>query len=187
MDIFEDKYVSVADTYILPLTGLSKQLSIPVNSYLYWRDYRIEDYKLILCFRGEDLTEFLKTEVFSIIDKFGYLIEAYDIIEGVVLVLDMSEWAEDIELCIEGKYSKLSNKAKLLIEKYNSLSKSGAATLKPFLYAALYPNKAVSTWNNKTAIEIVAEEYKFDMTELQKIGELGIKPDKFAETLITEL
>lgn len=191
MDIFEKEYTSVADTFLLPLTGLPRNMDFPYKAYMFWRDYSIDDYKLILVYDYENvekLKEFLLVEVFPVLDKNGYLMENYDIQGRCVLVLDISEWALDIELCLEGRYSKLSKEAKTKIEMFhNTVRNFPPAKLPPSIFAALYPNKAVSSWNHKTAIEMASEEYGIDLAYLQRIGELGIKYAKVSETLLTEL
>lgn len=191
MDIFEKEYTSVADTFLLPLTGLPKDTEILPKAYMFWRDYSIEGYQLILVYEYENLEllrKFLVEEVFPVLDRKGYILENYDIRGRCILVLDIAEWALDIELCLDGKYSKLSKEAKTKIELFHNKNKgSGAPLLPTSVYAALYPNKAVSAWSSRTALEVVAEEYGLDLEELQKSGELGIKYDRMAETLLTEV
>lgn len=189
MDIFEEKYKSVSDTFLVPLTGLSRPELFPHNTYMFWKDYSIENYQLILVYEDEDpkaLKDHLTRIIFPILDTKGYVLESYDVGEKCILVLDLSEWALDIELCLEGKYSKLSKEAKGLIEKYHWRDPRKKDTAISIL-AALHPNKSYPFLNNKTPFEAVAEQYGMEYEDLRKIGELGIKYDRMAETLVTDI
>ena len=42
------EYWSKSEAFLLPLTGMAKSQKYPVRSYLFWRDYTIENYQLII-------------------------------------------------------------------------------------------------------------------------------------------
>ncbi len=187
MEIFEKEYVSVSDTYLLPLTGLSKESEIPVKSFLFWKDYTIDNYQLILVYEYSDtkkLQDFLCTEVFPVLDREGYALETHDIDNKCIFILDISEWAFDIGLCLSGKYSKLSEEAKVKIQRFHRDEKKEVSKA---IWVALFPNKAIEMFKNKTAIEYVATEYGLDLSLLQRVGELGSKYITMNETLLTDV
>ena len=188
MDIFDKEYRSVSDTFLLPLTGLSKNETFPHQTYMFWNEYNIENYQLILVYDYTDeqkIKEYLLNVVFPVLDSKGYVLENYDTSSKCILILDISEWALDIELCLAGRYSKLSREAKTKIEAYHKATRADKKT-PAGIFAYLNPNKSDKVFDGKTALEFVSQEYGMDLESLQKVGELGIKYDKVAETLMTD-
>lgn len=174
-----------SDAFLLPLTGLRKDNDFEMRSHLFWNEYNINDYKLIVTFACEDyeaLMEHCRTQVFPTLDRKGYLLENYDIQGRSIFILDMSEWAKDIEMFVLGKYSKFSKEAKTMIEKYHTFKKDKILV---HIYAALYPNMKMTILDNKTPIEYAAAEYGLDYEVMKKIGEIGSIYDSMSETLIT--
>lgn len=186
MDVFKNEYWSVAETMILPLTGLASSTQYPVNAYMFWKEHRVDDFELTLVYDSdsEGLDKYLREKVYPILDKKSYLIESHDILGRSIFVLNMAEWALDIQMCLEGKYSKLSKEAKSLIERYHRCDRD---KIPRYIWVALYPDKITTLFNNKTAIEYCAEEYGLDFELLKSVGELGIKYDSFKETLLTDI
>jgi hypothetical protein len=187
MDLLKDGYWSKADAFLLPLTGLRKNRKYELSSHLFWHEHTIDDYKLILSFTFDNYEDFLhycQHEVFPILDKKGYLIENYDIHDRSIFVLDISEYALDIEMFLLGKYSKLSNETKVIIEDFHSWD---GDKIPAHIYAALYPNRKMKQLDNKTPIEIVARDYNFDLDLLKEVGEIGGVYDETEETLLTEI
>lgn len=187
VDVLETKYFSKADAFILPLTRLEKKEEFDMHSYLFWNENSIEDYKFIVTYSADNmdmLMDYCKRVAFVGLDKSGYLLENYDTEDRVIFVLDLSEWAKDIEMFLHGKYSKFSTEAKSLIEgfhKYNNV------TIDPLIWYALYPNKSATVLNGMSAIAYVADNYGLDLEQLEKVGEIGSKYDKMAETLVTDV
>ncbi len=181
------EYWSKADAFLLPLTGLPRKSIFGMRSYLFWNEYNIHDYKFIIsydCEEYEHLVEHLRKEVFPILDKKGYLLENYDIQGRSIFVLDMSEWAMDIQMFLAGKYSKFSKEAKSLIEDFHTFNEN---EIPVHIYAVMYPTLEMTLLNNKNAIDYVAEMYKLDVKEIRKIGEIGTIYDVMSETLITDI
>lgn len=179
------EYWSKSEAFLLPLTGLAKSQKFPMKSYLFWNEYTIENYQIIVVFEYPDYKDFLgycKRILFPILDKNGYIIESYDFIGKTVFVLDISEWALDIEMFMKGKYSKLSNEVKDRIIDFHSYFDK-QQTVKIEISAPLYPNDKYTILGGLTAIEYVAEEYGLNIKDLQEIGELGSIYDKNFETL----
>ena len=177
------------DAFLLPLTGLPRNDVMEMKSYLFWNDYSIENYQLVVTFSNEHepaLSDYCKNVVFPILDKYGYLIESHDAPGRWVFILDMSQWAKDIDNFLSGKYSKFSKPAQMLIERYHRIEGT-ARDMPVHLYAVLYPNKPLQILGNLTAIEYIADNYGFDLDELQKIGEVGSLYDIMPESLITDI
>ena len=173
------------DAFLLPLTGLKKDPSFEMRSHLFWDEYNINDYKLILTFTSDDverLNTYCSSKIFPILDKKGYLLESYDIGNKSIFILDMSEWAKDIEMFIMGKYSKFSKDAKILIEKYHTYNK---VKIPIHIYAALRPNEKMEFLDNKTPLEYVSMTYGLDLDLLKSVGETGTLFMKEKETLVT--
>lgn len=184
VQILKDGYFSKADAFILPLTGLPNNNRFNIRSYLFWDDYSIEDFNLILTFAYEHKMEFVdycRRVLFPTLDKNATsVLESYDIDDNSsVMILNMSEWAMDIQMFLNGKYSKLSKPAKEKIELYHTYFVDRETTRIPlWLYSILYPSKQIpankgDVIGKMTPIEYVSKEYNLDLTEMQKVGELG--------------
>jgi len=186
VEILKKKYWSKSEAFLLPLTGLSKTQNYDMRAFLFWNEFTIEDYFLILKFRWDNYDEFLlycRQVIFPILDKNGYLIESHDFDHETVLVLNISEWALDIEMFLKGKYSKMSRDAKDTITEFHTFNDKGPK-IRIEICASLDPNAKFPMLGDLTALEYVAENYGLDYTELKKIGEIGGIYDQDKETLI---
>lgn len=187
VDVLLKEYWSKADAFLLPLTGLPRTSKFGVKSYLFWNECSIHDYKLIVSYDCEDyyhLLKYLKQEVFPVLDKNGYLLENYDIQGRSIFVLDMSEWAMDIQMFVLGKYSKMSKSAKALIEDYHIFN---GDQIPVHIYAVMYPTLEMDLLGKKDAIDYISENYMLDVREVRKIGEIGTIYDRMTETLLTSV
>lgn len=185
IEVLKKNYWGKSQAFLLPLTGLSKTLLYPVDSYLFWDEYSIENYQLILRWKWNDYNEFLtycRKHIFPILDKKGCLTEVFDGEKETVFIVDISEWALDVEMFLKGKYSKMSGDAKDIIEEYHHYYDKGKK-VPPEISAAIDPHFKFKAYGGMSAIEYVAENYGLDLEELTKIGELADQYDKKAETL----
>lgn len=186
VEILKPEYWSKSAAFLLPLTGLSKTQKYKLESYLFWDKYSIEDYYLIIKFTYDNYDEFIdycRRVVFPVLDKNGYLIETYDTDNECVMILNMSEWARDIEMFLLGKYSKMSRDAKDTINEFHTFYNKGNKILIE-IKASLEPNTKFPLLDNMSAIEYVAENYGLPLEELKKVGEIGGIFNKEKETLI---
>lgn len=185
IEILKREYWSKSDAFIVPLTGLVKNLKYVSSSYMFWDEYSIENYQLTMKFfhkNSEIFNRYCKDYLFPVLTKENYLIETFDCIDGDIFILDMSEWGEDIDMLLAAKYSKMSNEAKLIIKRYHKL-KNGDIPIQ--YYAVLHPFNEVDPLLGKmSSIDYVAKNYEFDAGELRKIGELGTRYEKDKETLL---
>ncbi len=186
MEVLKNQYWSKSEAFLLPLTGLARTQKYPLKSYLFWNDSSIEDYKLVIKFSWNDYKEFLdycRRVIFPVLDRKGYIIESHDFGNETVMVLDLSEWALDIEMFLKGKYSKMSREARRAIKDYHTYY-DGGYKIKIHILISLDPNDKQELLGKMTGIEYVAENYGLDINELRKVGELGGIYNKDAETLI---
>ncbi len=175
-----------SDEFLLPLTGLKKSREFNQKTYLFWRENSINDYKLVLTLSSvdyDDMLKYCRTVVFPTLDRNGYLLENYDVDGKSIFILDMSEWAMDIELFMQGRYSRMSIEAKKLIDKFHLLP-GGKKSIQ--LKAVLYPREPMTVLENLTPIEYICKYYGFDLEEVKRIGEIGSLFNLNEETLITE-
>lgn len=185
LEVWKTEQWSKGDAFILPLTGLSRNEKFSLKSYLFWNENSIFDFRLTITvdnILGSD--EYCKKILIPTLDRFGYLTECYETSDRIIYVLDISEWAMDIHMFTIGKYSKLSNEAKKLIEKYHHNNKNQTPV---DIFSFLYPNKIVDILNKQTPIEYCAINYNLDIDELRKVGEVGSIYDKLTETLLTDI
>lgn len=189
--VIMNEYWSKADAFLLPLTGLLKNERYELSSYLFWEKNSIEDYKLILSFSYDDyydFTEYCKSRIFPILDKKGYMLENYDIGGRSIFVLDMAEWAMDIEMFLVGKYSQFTRGTKQIIEQFHTFN---GDKIPIHIYATLHPNMKMSllTDNNivLTPVEYVSKMYGFSLEVLNKIGEIGSLYEPGYETLYVDV
>lgn len=186
MEILKDKYWSKSQAFLLPLTGLSKTLKYPVESFLFWEEYSIEKYQLILKFKYPNYKEFLKfckDYIFPTLSENGAAItDAFDGNGETVFIVDISEWALDVQMFLKGKYSKFSKDARDTIDEYHKYF-DGRIKLPDEIHAALDPTSKYKVYGNMSAIEYVAQEYGFDLDTLTKVGELADPYNKKEETL----
>lgn len=187
VNVLKKEYWSRADAFLLPLVGLPRDSKYEVHSYLFWDEYSIQNYHLILTYETkdkDDVVEYCRKTVFPILDKGGYLLENYDSDDKVIFVLDVSVWAMDIEMLMMGKYSKLSKEAKGLIENYH---KFNVRNIPVHVYAVLYPNKKMAVLENLTPIEYISSAYDIPIEELLAIGEIGSIYNVASETLSAKI
>lgn len=186
-EILKSYYWSKGDAFLLPLTGLKKSEKFPIKSYLFWGENSIRDYRLTLKFiyKREDFENFVKhcrRVIFPPLDREGYLIETHDVEDGTIMVLDISDWGNDIDMFLEGKYSKMSRIAKDAIIEYHSFYDKGLK-IPIEISVALEPRAPIKALGNKSGIEYAAENYGLPLAELKKVGELGSMYKEEEETL----
>lgn len=185
VDLLKSEYWSKSEAFLLPLTGLSKSQKYPIKTYLFWEDYSVENFNLILVMKYENYEDFLKycrRTMLPVLGKNGYLTETFDRDKHTVFVLDMSEWALDIGMFLEGRYSKMSREAKNIITDYHTFYEKGPKILIE-ISASLDPNARYKVLEGLTALEYAAKYYELNLADLQKVGEIGGIYNKEKETL----
>jgi hypothetical protein len=186
VEILKDAYWSKSEAFLLPLTGLTKSQKYHLRTYLFWNEYSIENFNLILKFSWDNYEEFVaycRRSIFPKLDENGYLIETHDFDHETVMILDLSVHAMDIEMFLKGKYSKMSRDAKDTITEFHTFYDKGPKILIE-ISTSLNPNDKYAILGNQTAIEYAADTYGLPLDELKKVGELGGIYDEKEETLI---
>lgn len=205
LGLLRSRYWSHAQDLLLPITGI-RDTSYALKSFLYWEDYSVEECQLILCFEYEHYEPFLmhfQTKVLPEIDRRSYVTESFDFPGKTVVIVDISDWAKDIALFMEGKYSKFSATVKDMIrdfhtEKIPILDAEGKPDFKlaiPIdILAIIHPDEHRYEFQDLlrdgahvlTPIEYMAKHYDFPLKALREGGELGSVFDKEKETLTIE-
>lgn len=198
INVLRKEYWNRADAFLTPLTGLRKDERFDPKSFLFWNDNTIHDYKLTISYNNEDPDQclaFCKKHVFPILDRNNYLLENYDVKGRTIFVLDISDWAVDIQHFLNGKYSKFSKQAKDMIENYHTFAKD---KIPIHIYAVLYPNTPMEMLGSisgirerrdwYTPIEYICrpDTYDLDYDVIKKIGEIGTLYSVETESLLTE-
>lgn len=179
IELLQKEYYSKADVFLLPLTGIKRQEDVKIESFLFWREYSIEDYKLTVTIENSEyISQFLKE-----VDENSNVTECFNTDDRTIFILDLSEWAQDIEMFLMGKYSMLSDAAKQKIMKYHTLNGN---TIKVWIKATLKPTEPREILDGLTPIQYVCLHYEFDEDEMNRIGEIGAKYEPILETLMTD-
>lgn len=189
IEVLKREYWSRADAFLLPLVGLEKTEEFEMKSYLFWNEYSINDYNLILTYSSEnydELVQYCQKHVFPILDRGGYLMENYDVAGRSIFILDISEWAMDIQMFLTGKYSKFSKEAKAAVQKFHTFNKN---KIPIHVYAVMYPHESMILLDNMTPIEYICQEstYGLNLDDVKKLGEIGTLYGRMEETLLTEI
>jgi len=186
IELFKKEYWSKSEAFLLPLTGIGSSHKFPVETYLFWDDYSIENFNLMVKFSYKDYDEFVsycQKIIFPVWDKGGYVVESYDFGKETVFILDISEWALDVQMFLAGKYSKFSREAKSMIQDYHIYYTKGKPQIDIEIAGILDPMRRHAVLEDMNCIEYVSEYYGLPLPELQKLGEIGSIYNKEKETL----
>lgn len=191
MKVLKSGKWSKSEAFLLPLTGLQKEGKYKIESYLYWDNYSIDNYNLIIKMRYTNYNDFIaycKRHIFPVLNKNAYMVESHDVEGGCIFILDIADWKPDVDWFLLGKYSKMSSTAKDLIAKYHAYyDKNDVAKLNPikeiYIVSALEPNIKLEELGNVTPIRAIANEYRLNYADLKKIGEAAGIFDAEGETL----
>lgn len=186
IEVWKKEYWSKSSAFLLPLTGLKKKTDFDIQSYLFWENYSIENYfltvKVEYGHRYNEFVEFLNLYVFE--KKKGFITESFDYEGFSILIFDLSEWGFDIEQFLIGKYSKMSEEAKIAIQNYHSFIKDGKRVIAITISSCLSPHEKVKALGNKTPLEYVITNYDVDAKVMTELGELCSLYDNSKETLV---
>lgn len=203
--LLQETYLQKSRIFLLPLTGLSKDKYFrEINTYMCSPDLTSTDYpegigfedKLLIVnysksykvkqdniynqvtanFKNISIEEtgWDKYETKLMSNKtFSGLHETAD---ELIYTFDLSNWSDDWNFFMKGKYSKISKRAKELVRNYRWTSLSEIDQKK--LYCYLYLNE------DQNCFKDFAEELGVPVGDLQQIGELCSKPDLKLETFI---
>lgn len=197
MEIFERDYWSKSKNFLLPLTGVKKVPELDLRAYMKWGEYGVANGQLVVKVEyGAQWAVFQSFVQGLAANGRAFLTEAYHG-EGVsVLIFDLSEWGEDLQRFIEGKYSQFSTAAKDLIRDYHIFYQDGKPLMNVTLKSCIYANDVAPEMDNLTPLEYAIRHYvigerptpmDFDTAKAwRKRGELCAAPDVDKETLVMD-
>jgi hypothetical protein len=169
-----NKYFQKSRAFLYPALGISKRnANSPIQTYLSWGEIKAEDRKLICVFANSPSTDFKNFQKQMLIKNPLY--ESSSVIgEHVVYVFDFSQFKDDWDHFLKGKYSKLSPGLKQAIKNYYGTSTEEYS----YIDSYLYPDKYFSIYSKllDEPVEII-----------QLIGELCNPYVLSAETLVLDL
>lgn len=176
--IVDDRYAQKSRLFLLPLLQIKRDVYIkPIETYII--DPKIgvtvEDKKLIIPFEKDNSSEFDAYESSNLLNsKYLDNLSYYETDRLRVYVFTLSEFSNDFDLIIKGKYTEISRTAKSLINIYWGKIKGKTFLPHPRIQAYLNPTRET--------YERVAEELGLPV-EMILGTELINPPDLEKETL----
>ena len=176
------EYFQKSKVFLYPLLNIKKGVRyVPAETYIMEPDtiadpITIKDYKLICLYEIDPKDKFYSIFEQEIIFKNRYFDGFYP---GTsknhetilrVYTFDMSRYKYDMEMFVEGKYSKFSNKAKIIIQSFFG----EIGTIAEYIESYLHPKH----WQ-----EEYAQFLNVNTELLEKTYELCDKPDLKKETI----
>jgi hypothetical protein len=129
--------VQISNVFILPLLNFSKAVQ-PIESYLGIKGLDIYDgYSLVLLFHNEHPEHQKQLTEIKASKHYDYMITDN---EFDIVIFDMSEFDVEYDLIINGHYSSLPQKAKILINYHRSSNKKALVGIHPEYYYEQYAN-----------------------------------------------
>jgi hypothetical protein len=169
-------YFQKSGVFLFPILGISKGSSVtPVGIYTSLKGhYSSKDYKLIITYYLRDDPEFRVFEKTKLLGN-KYFHNYLETSKNVgVYIFDLSEYKEDWDSFLQGKYSKLSKDLKIIILSHYAKSKKNYVYVDSYLNPEMY-------------FDIYSKILECSPKLLQKVGELCDKPNLKKETLEIKL
>lgn len=172
-------YFQKSKVFLYPALGHKRGTGItPIETYVSWEDkVRLADCKLVCIFYLRDDPEFIKFEEEqllgnSLFEDFHYVGK-----DKAAYVFDFESFDEDFSHVMNGRYSQLSDKLKIMIKKHY-----GATTVNyAFIDTYLYPEDHYDLYAKFLCPD--KEDIPKMIDILEGVGELCSKPDLHRETL----
>lgn len=165
------KYFQKSFTFLFPLLEFKKKSKYkPEQTYLVWEGvYNKDARKLICVYKREDSEEWKAFEREELVTHkmLDYCLPVDN--DCVVYVFDFNIYKDDYDNFLEGKYSKISNYAKQLLNKYYGIHTPEWVFIESYLFPESYFDK-------------YAQILGVNVKELIKVGELCDKHDTEKET-----
>jgi len=163
------KYFQKSFTFLYPLLEISKKDYKPTQTYLEWDNVHGKDSKKLICtFKRETTTGWYDFEKEHLINHpmLDYCLPIDD--KHVVYVFDFNIYKEDYESFLDGKYSKFTTRAKMLLTNYYGIHTPEWVFIESYVFPESYFDK-------------YAEILEIDVEVLKKVGELCDKYDSKKE------
>lgn len=166
-----NEYFQKSRVFLYPALKIPKGVSVtPVGTYTSWTGhYEHEDKRLMCVYHIRDDKDF---KAFEKAKLFGNPLfeDFYELEDDTgMYVFNFTDFSEDWDLYLNGKYSKLGTRLKLLILDHFKKSKSYYVYMDSYLNPELY-------------YHIYSRILECDKSILESVGELCDKPDLEKET-----
>lgn len=168
-----NKYFQKSKIFLYPLLDIRRGSSVtPIQTYMSWSNYyEPEDMQLITTYHKRSDTDFLQFEK-EILLKHTRLTDYVHLnSETIMLSFDFSDIAEDWNLLIAGKYSRMNPKTKYKIRNFFEKDSGNYMYVDSYLFPEMY-------------FEVYSELLNVTVESLRKVGELCPLPDLEKEMLM---
>lgn len=155
IDIWKDQSFRRGKLLLLPLLNLEGNFEV----YLKWSLYSIRDYYLIL--RSKEI---LDKDISNLSSR---LVEIhFDDEDYYICIIDLSEWKEDIDKIMNGKYTEVSKSSKINILNYYKEREEGIVPDQ--IYASILPDGLLLGFSHNTYRHFISEEYDIKFEDIKK-------------------
>lgn len=137
-DIYSN-YFQKSRSFLYPILGLKKGSNTPIDTYIAWEDMvNPTDMKLVCLFHLRSDPEFTSFEEKCLLGN-KYFWDYKEVPDNkAVYIFNLSEFEEDWNYFLEGRYSMLSEKVKKSIREYYGANTTNYAFLHSYLYPENY-------------------------------------------------
>jgi hypothetical protein len=170
-------YFQKSRVFLYPLLTISKKQAFkPLNTYLCWKGkYTVKDRKLIITYDTSRPSPEWNVFKINVLMKHRAFekIEVTPYGKITAFIFDYNYFKEDYDAVINGKYSKISQHSRCLIQSFYGYNTPEWAYIEGFLLPARH-------------FKTYADLLKVDLELLKEVGELTEHPDFEKETLILD-
>jgi hypothetical protein len=170
IDALYTDYFQKSRMFLYPLLEIRRGVTaIPEDTYVSWKGkYNSEDMKLICRYKKREDKEFLLFEK-NMLTKHNRLIEKITTDDEIIYVFDFSDYKNDWNHFINGKYNKMDPKTKRKILNFFDKYSANFVYMESYLFSGKY-------------FSLYAKLLGVDINLLEEVGELCNKPDLDKET-----
>jgi hypothetical protein len=160
------KYFQKSFTFLYPLLEFKKKTKHrPFQTYVTWEGVHDESARKLICVYKRENTDSWRT--FEKEELINHRMLDYCLpidAENIIYVFDFNIFKNDYDNFINGKYSKMSTRAKQLLTNYYGIHTPEWVFVESYVFPEAYFDK-------------YAEILEIDVRELKKVGELCDKLD----------
>lgn len=169
-------YFQKSRVFLYPALEIKRGSSVmPISTHIAWEGrYKPEDRKLICLYYLREDEEFVRFEKNKLLNNplFFDFKQVED--DKGVYVFDFSQYKEDFDLFMQGKYSKMSAVHKKKVKSYYGVYNTNFVYIESYLN----PEKYFGMYSEMLGVEV---------DELRKVGELCNPPDIMKESLVMDI
>lgn len=172
-----NSYFQKSTTFLLPLIGLRLPMQfVPANTYISWEGkYLPKDYKLIVTYHNLPEDRAWQEFHYNVLTRCSSFENHYNSadLKLSIYVFDLSEFEEDFDNFLQGKYSQFSDRSYNIINRYCGYSSAEWVSMEPYLR----PDRFVGGF---------ADFFDIDEEGERALGQRCCKPDLEKENLDVE-